>query len=137
MPFGSRNAVERENSIDEIVKIRLINQCEIDEWKTSEQFAFRSAILRKIRSHQEQAIHVVRLHYIGHEAAVQNDALNAGADGQVHHPADGLHLHAAKLRGAAEPLFDFGKRCIVHSGRQTTAVVKRCHCIARETSTAV
>ena len=82
-------------------------------------------IFRSTGSDQQYAVYVVRLHYIGDEAAVLDDLLLAGAHGQGDHPAHRLHLHAAKLRQGAKPFHDLRERCAVNARRKATGIIER------------
>jgi hypothetical protein len=73
---------------------------------------------------QKHAINVIRLDYIRDETAVQNDAFDAGAPGQVDHPTERVELHPAKFGPATEPLFDFTERCGMNAMRQATMVIE-------------
>lgn len=76
------------------------------------------------RSDKQHAIHVVRFHDIRDETAVQHNSLDARTDGQVEHPAHGLHLHATKFGLTPETGLDLLKGRRMNARRKPAGIVK-------------
>ena len=79
--------------------------------KTGPQLLKRTWVLSYASAKQQYTIHVVRLNYIRHEAAIQNDSLCPSLGRQADHPSHRFKLHSAKFRLPAESGVDFSERC--------------------------
>src|SRR5437879_3054808 len=99
-------SVGREKLVDHKSEASSPDDMDIQKRQASAEQFFGLSILRKTSANQQHAVHIIWLNYIRQEAAVQNYTLCAGADGQIDHPADRLHLHAVQLRLAAKSLID-------------------------------
>jgi hypothetical protein len=123
--LGLTAAVRAKYEIHVFVKLGLTHQLQFKERESGKQFRFRRRIRWKAALDQQDAINIIRFHYIGDKTAVQNNPSDSGTPGYGNHPRHRFDLGSPDLGSTAETRSDFCESRRVNAGRQVTGMFKR------------